>query len=160
MLFKCRHLLLVLMSLILTPVVFASQYYLVGNDVNDCQLQQHGNYKYVTDPMCMCIQKSEQAPNMEWVNVYGDAQNPSYCKSEPKSLITNTMAHKDWPVNCDKGDGCSQYACLRGLFSDTSNEPLAAVTVERNECIRLTHKHTFKALVTCGPQAKGCQKSI
>jgi hypothetical protein len=130
----------VIISLTMTTASFAQQYYVISSDSNNCKVHwqpNKKNYVYVSGSDCLCAQKSSQAVPEEWDIQIGSRKLPDGCYPKLDVSYQQKAGHIKHPVDCEKGDHCTQYQCLKLYFDDNTEYSVNSMTVNENQCINI-----------------------
>ena len=62
-----------LLFALVSHISFATAYYVIGSDSNNCQVHHDHHGTYVSGTDCLCMQKDRRNLQMQWVTNFGGA---------------------------------------------------------------------------------------
>ena len=141
-----------MIAALLASQVYAQKYLIIGSDSNNCQLHHTPSGKsYVTGFDCTCMAKSSEPKDMQWVISFGETR-PLGCYPDLETSYHNHHVAHERPIDCEKGDHCTQYGCLELLYDDNKLQPEHEMTVPQSACIDEEHQ----PLMRCDQNGRNC----
>lgn len=136
----------------------ANQYYLISSDSNNCRVHWHDSNKgfvYVTGSDCMCMPVDQKNLPVQWVINFGDAKTALGCYPvlDASPLSPTAKRLNSNPNNCELGDHCTQFQCLKLLFADGTEHRANRVTLSKNQCVDAHHQ----SLGFCNKEGGDCR---
>ena len=123
---------------VLSIASYADPFYVISSDSNNCKVHWNDSKKdfvYVTGSDCLCMQEDSDHLPFQWVVNFGDDHTPMGCYPALNNPLAKTISNDHNIRDCQLGDHCTQYECLKLLYYDNTEQSVDKMTVDQSQCV-------------------------